>query len=54
MSGSTKLTDEEKNEMLADGKDTFRGVIFQKAHRKTQQGDLDDYINFLSQKTWGS
>ncbi len=49
MSGSKKLTDEEKNEMLADGKYTFRGVIFQKARTRTQQGDLDDYINFLSQ-----
>ncbi len=35
--------------MLADGKDTFRGMIFQKARMRTQQGDLDDYINFLSQ-----
>ncbi len=49
MGGSTKLSNEEKNEMLADGKDTFRGMIFQKARMRTQQGDLDDYINFLSQ-----
>ncbi len=49
MSGSKKLTDEEKNEMFEDGKDNIRGMIFQKARMRTQQGDLDDYINFLSQ-----
>ena len=49
MSGSKKLTDEEKNEMLEDGKDNTRGMIFQKARMRTQEGNLDDYIDFLSQ-----
>ena len=49
MSGSTKLSNEEKNEMIEDGKDNIRGMIFQKARMRTRQGDLDDYINFLSQ-----
>jgi hypothetical protein len=49
MSGLKKLTDEEKNEMFEDGKDIMRGMIFQKARMKTQEGDLDDYIDFLSQ-----
>jgi hypothetical protein len=49
MSGLKKLTDEEKNEMFEDGKDNMRGMIFQKARMKTQEGNLDDYIDFLSQ-----
>ncbi len=49
MSGLKKLTDEEKNEMIEDGKDNVRGMIFQKARMRTQKGDLDDYIDFLSQ-----
>ena len=49
MSGSKKLTDEEKNEMLEDGKDYMRGMIFQRARMNTQEGDLDDCIDFLSQ-----
>jgi hypothetical protein len=49
MSGLEKLTDEEKNEMLEDGKDNMRGMIFQKARMRTQKGNLDDYIDFLSQ-----
>jgi hypothetical protein len=49
MSGSKTLTDEEKNEMFEDGKDNMRGKIFQKARIKAQEGDLDDYIDFLSQ-----
>ena len=49
MSGSKKLTEEKKNEMLADGKDNMRGMIFQKARMRTQEGNLDDYIDFLSQ-----
>ncbi len=49
MSGSKKLTDEEKNEMLEDGKDNMRGMIFRKARMRTQEGNLDDYIDFLSQ-----
>jgi hypothetical protein len=48
MSGLKKLTDEEKNEMFEDGKDNIRGMIFQKARMRTQKGDLDDYIDFLS------
>ncbi|UCH22286.1 MAG: hypothetical protein JSU83_03325 [Deltaproteobacteria bacterium] len=49
MSGLKKLADEEKKEMIEDGKDNMRGMIFQKARMKTQEGNLDDYIDFLSQ-----
>jgi hypothetical protein len=49
MSGSKTLTEEEKNEMFEDGKDNIRGMIFRKARMKTQEGDLDEYITFLSQ-----
>ena len=49
MSGLEKLTDEEKNEMFEDGQDNMRGRVFQKARIKAQEGDLDDYIDFLSQ-----
>jgi len=49
MSGLKKLADEEKNEMLEDGKNKLRGMIFQKARLRIQEGDLDDYLDFLSQ-----
>ena len=49
MSGSKRLTQKEKNEMFEDGKDKLRGIIFQKARMRTQEGNLDDYIDFLSQ-----
>ena len=35
--------------MFEDGKNNLRAMIFRKARMKTQEGDLDDYIDFLSQ-----
>ncbi|MFC1488333.1 hypothetical protein ACFL6B_00650 [Thermodesulfobacteriota bacterium] len=49
MSGSAILSDEEKQEMLEDAKDSKRGEVFNAARRLSQQGSLDDYIDFLSE-----
>ena len=44
-----KLTDEEKSEMIEDAKNISRSRVFKAARMITQQGSLDDYIDFLSQ-----
>ena len=49
MSGSIKLTDEEKLEMIEDARDVSRSKVFQAARKIAQKGSLDDYIDFLSQ-----
>ncbi|MFC1812442.1 hypothetical protein ACFL03_07095 [Thermodesulfobacteriota bacterium] len=49
MSGSAILSDEEKQEMLEDAKDSKRGEVFNAARLLSQQGSLDDYIDFLSE-----
>ena len=49
MSGSMKLTDEERLEMIEDARNISRGKVFQAARINTQKGSLDDYIDFLSQ-----
>jgi hypothetical protein len=49
MRGSTILTDREKEEMLLDGRDKDRGAAFAAARIQSQQGSLDDYIDFLSE-----
>ena len=49
MSGSKILSDEEKQEMLEDAKDSKRREVFNAARRLSQQGSLDDYIDFLSE-----
>jgi len=49
MSGSMRLTEEEKMEMLADARDSARGAAFAAAQRISHHGTLDDYIDFLSE-----
>ena len=49
MNGSLKLTDEEKLEMIEDARNISRSRAFQAARITTQEGSLDDYIDFLSQ-----
>jgi hypothetical protein len=49
MSGSIKLSDDEKQEMIEDAKDLNRGKLFNAARLLSQRGELDDYIDFLSE-----
>ena len=49
MNGLIKLTDEEKLEMIEDASNILRSKVFQAARLTTQEGSLDDYIDFLSQ-----
>ena len=49
MSGSIKLSDDEKQEMIEDAKDLNRGKLFNVARLLNQRGSLDDYIDFLSE-----
>ena len=49
MSGSIKLSDDEKQEMIEDAKDLNRGKLFNAARLLSQRGSLDDYIDFLSE-----
>ena len=50
MNGSVILNDDEKQEMMEDAKDIKRGKVFNAARYLSQQGSLDDYIDFLSVK----
>jgi hypothetical protein len=49
MTGSIKLSDDEKQEMIEDAKDLNRGKLFNAARLLNQRGGLDDYIDFLSE-----
>jgi hypothetical protein len=49
MSGSIRLNDDEKQEMMEDARDKKRGKVFNAARYLSQQGSLDDYIDFLSE-----
>lgn len=49
MSGSVRLTEEEKMEMLADARDSARRAAFAAAQGISHQGTLDEYIDFLSE-----
>jgi len=49
MSGSIKLSEEERQEMIQDAKNVKRGKVFQSARVLSQKGSLDDYIDFLSE-----
>ena len=49
MNGSPKLTHKERLEMIEDARNTSRSEVFQAARITSQKGNLDDYIDFLSQ-----
>jgi hypothetical protein len=49
MSGSGKISDDEKKEMIEDSKNTDRGKVFNAARILCQKGSIDDYIDFLSE-----
>jgi len=49
MDGSIILTEDEKQEMMEDAKDVNRGKVFNAARNLSQEGNLDDYIDFLSE-----
>lgn len=49
MSGSPRLTDEEKQEMLLDSKDVRRGEVWRALKIRCHNGDIDEYIEFLSE-----
>ena len=49
MTGSGILSEEEKREMLEDAMDARRRRPFMAARLESQQGSLDEYIDFLSE-----
>ena len=49
MSGSEILSDEEVREMIEDACDVNRGRAFEAARLRSQEGSLDEYIDFLSE-----
>ena len=49
MNGSITLSEDEKQEMMEDARDKKRGKVFNAARYLSQQGSLDDYIDFLSE-----
>jgi len=49
MSGFAVLSEEEKREMIQDAKDPERRKAFLAARMNSQEGSIDDYIEFLSQ-----
>ena len=49
MSGSVKLSEQEKQEMILDAKNGSRARAFHAARMQSQKGSLDDYIDFLSE-----
>lgn len=51
MSGSVKISDDEKKEMIEDSKNYDRGKVFNAARILSQKGSIDDYIDFCP-PTW--
>ena len=49
MNGSIKISDEEKQELLKDAMNLERGRVFNLARSLSEQGTIDDYIDFLSE-----
>jgi len=49
MSGSMKLSEEEKQEMVLDAKNGKCAKAFRLARMLSQKGSLDDCIDFLSE-----
>jgi hypothetical protein len=49
MSGSARLSEEEKQKMFQDAQDLRRNGPSGAARLRSQEGTIDDYIEFLSQ-----
>ena len=49
MNGPALLSDEEQRELLQDAQDVKRRSPFLAARLKSQEGTIDEYIDFLSQ-----
>lgn len=49
MNGLEVLSEEEKRQMLQDAQDVKRRSSFLAARLKSQQGTIDEYIEFLSE-----
>ena len=49
MSGYNLLSEEERKEILQDAGNEERGKAFLAARRKSHEGGLDEYIDFLSE-----
>ena len=49
MNGSIKLSGDEKQEMIEDAEDIKRGKVYNAARILSQEGSIDDYIDFLSE-----
>jgi hypothetical protein len=49
MNGSIKLSEDEKQEMIEDAEDIKRGKVYNAARILSQEGSIDDYIDFLSE-----
>ena len=43
------ISDDEKREMLEDIRDVQRANVFMAARLKSQEGSMDEYIDFLSE-----
>ncbi len=49
MNGLTELSESEKQEMIEDAKDIERRRAFNAARILSEQGSIDNYIDFLSE-----
>ena len=49
MNGSIKLSEDEKHEMIEAAADIKRGKVYNAARILSQEGSIDDYIDFLSE-----
>ena len=49
MSGLPRLKDEERQELLQDSKDARRGEVWRAIKVRCHIGDMEEYIEFLSE-----